>query len=60
VLYKVDAPYNAASDGAVAWNDPDLAIDWGVDPGAVILSDKDRAARRWRDFATPFAFGEVA
>jgi len=59
VLYKVDAPYDAASDGAVAWDDPDLAIDWGVDPGAVILSDKDRAAPPWRDFASPFAFGET-
>jgi dTDP-4-dehydrorhamnose 3,5-epimerase len=59
VLYKVDAPYDAASDGAVAWDDPDLGIDWGVAPDAVILSDKDRAAPAWRDFASPFAFGEI-
>ena len=55
VLYKVDAPYNAASDGAVAWDDPDLAIDWGLAPGAAILSDKDRGAPRLRDWTSPFA-----
>ena len=25
------------------WNDPDLGIDWGIDRGGAILSDKDRA-----------------
>lgn len=59
VLYKVDAPYDAASDGAVAWDDPDLAIDWGVATDAVILSDKDRAAPRWRDWTAPFTFGDA-
>ncbi len=55
VLYKVDNPYHAASDGAVAWDDPDLAIDWGLAPGAAILSDKDRAAPRLADWTSPFA-----
>jgi dTDP-4-dehydrorhamnose 3,5-epimerase len=56
VLYKVDAPYHAASDGSVAWNDPDLAIDWGIaDP---IVSDKDARAPRFADWASPFAYGE--
>jgi dTDP-4-dehydrorhamnose 3,5-epimerase len=55
VLYKVDNPYDAASDGAVAWDDPDLAIDWGIAPGQAILSDKDRAAPRFADWTSPFA-----
>jgi dTDP-4-dehydrorhamnose 3,5-epimerase len=59
VLYKVDAPYDAASDGAVAWDDPDLGIDWGVAPEAVILSEKDRAAPHWRTWTSPFTFGET-
>jgi dTDP-4-dehydrorhamnose 3,5-epimerase len=54
VLYKVDNPYDAASDGAVAWDDPHLAIDWGIAAGDVILSDKDRAAPRFRDWVSPF------
>jgi dTDP-4-dehydrorhamnose 3,5-epimerase len=54
VAYKVDAPYDRASDGAVRWNDPDLAIDWGVDVDEAILSEKDAAAPLFRDFQTPF------
>jgi dTDP-4-dehydrorhamnose 3,5-epimerase len=54
VLYKVDSHYDAASDGSVAWDDPDLAIDWGVAPEKVTLSARDRAAPRLRDWQTPF------
>jgi dTDP-4-dehydrorhamnose 3,5-epimerase len=60
VFYKVDNPYDGPSDGAVAWDDPDLAIAWGMDPSEVILSDKDRRAPRLRDWSTPFTFGEPA
>jgi dTDP-4-dehydrorhamnose 3,5-epimerase len=59
VLYKVDNYYDAASDGSVAWNDPDIDIDWGIEPSRAILSDKDRAAPRLRDWVSPFAY-EVA
>lgn len=56
VAYKVDAPYSAACDGAVRFDDPDLAVDWGIDPATAILSDKDRAAPLLRDFDTPFVY----
>jgi dTDP-4-dehydrorhamnose 3,5-epimerase len=59
VNYKVDNPYDAASDGGVAWDDPDLGIAWGIDPAAAILSDKDRRAPRLRDWTSPFDFGET-
>ena len=42
VIYKVTAPYAPALDRGVLWNDPALAIDWGVPDGEAILSDKDR------------------
>jgi dTDP-4-dehydrorhamnose 3,5-epimerase len=57
VIYKVDSPYDPGSDGGIAWDDPDLAIDWGIDPAAAILSDKDRAARRFAGWTSPFAYG---
>ncbi|MEV7655922.1 dTDP-4-dehydrorhamnose 3,5-epimerase [Streptomyces anulatus] len=42
VCYKVDAPYDPALDVAVAWNDPELAIDWPLaDP---LVSARDQAA----------------
>ncbi|MBU2957256.1 dTDP-4-dehydrorhamnose 3,5-epimerase [Paracoccus sp. 1_MG-2023] len=50
IVYKCTAHYDAASDGAVAWDS--LGIDWGVD--APILSDKDRAAPAFADWRTPF------
>lgn len=40
--YKCDNLYAPQSEGAIAWNDPDLNIDWKIPAGKVILSDKDR------------------
>ena len=40
--YKCDNFYCPASEGAIAWNDPDLAIDWRIPAEAVILSEKDK------------------
>ncbi|GJL92357.1 dTDP-4-dehydrorhamnose 3,5-epimerase [Hyphococcus sp.] len=54
VAYKVDAFYDGASDGAVRWNDPNLAIDWGVSAASASLSDKDAKAQSWSDFRSPF------
>ena len=39
--YKCDNFYAPEYEGAVAWNDPDLNIDWRVSVDKVILSDKD-------------------
>ncbi|MEM8792822.1 MAG: dTDP-4-dehydrorhamnose 3,5-epimerase [Pseudomonadota bacterium] len=54
VLYKVDAFYDPEADGAVRFDSVDLGIDWGRDPGSVILSDKDAAAPAFADFTSPF------
>lgn len=42
VLYKVTNYYAPDHDHGLAWNDPALAIDWGIAASEVILSDKDR------------------
>ena len=49
--YKCDNCYAPASEGAVAWDDPDLGIDWGIRPEDVVLSAKDAAHPRLRDIA---------
>ncbi|MEM7507763.1 MAG: dTDP-4-dehydrorhamnose 3,5-epimerase [Pseudomonadota bacterium] len=54
LTYKVDNWYSPEADGAVRFDDPDLAIDWGIDPKQAVLSDKDAAAPLFRDFVTPF------
>jgi dTDP-4-dehydrorhamnose 3,5-epimerase len=54
IAYKVDNYYSRECDGAVAWNDPDLAIDWRVEGKDAVLSEKDAAAPAFADFASPF------
>ena len=39
--YKCDNFYCPSSEGAVAWNDPDIGIDWKLPPQDVVLSAKD-------------------
>ncbi len=47
--YKCTALYNPAFDAGVAWNDPDLAIDWPIE--APVLSEKDRVLPPLRQVA---------
>ncbi len=54
VLYKCTDFYAPQTEGSVRFDDPDLGIDWGIDPARAILSDKDAAAGRFADFQTPF------
>jgi dTDP-4-dehydrorhamnose 3,5-epimerase len=47
--------YHPASDCTIAWNDPELAIDWPLSPGvAPLLSPKDHAGAAFSS-ATVFA-----
>lgn len=39
--YKCDNLYAPQSEGAIAWNDPALGIDWQIPASDVILSEKD-------------------
>jgi dTDP-4-dehydrorhamnose 3,5-epimerase len=57
LLYKCSDVYAPDCDGAVRFDDPDLGIDWGIDSGSAILSDKDRNAPLFQNFATPFIYG---
>ena len=41
--YKCDEYYAPESEGAVAWDDPDLAIDWMLPKEDIRLSDKDKS-----------------
>lgn len=54
VLYKVDAHYDRAAEGAVRWDDPDLGIDWPVAARGAHVSERDAAAPRWAEFDSPF------
>ncbi|MBL6456784.1 dTDP-4-dehydrorhamnose 3,5-epimerase [Belnapia sp. T6] len=54
VAYKVTDYYAPDCDRGIAWDDPDLALPWPFEPGAVHLSDKDRRAPRLRDLPALF------
>ena len=47
--YKCDAYYAPQSEGGVAWDDPDLAIDWKIPKEDAVLSGKDERHPRLRD-----------
>jgi dTDP-4-dehydrorhamnose 3,5-epimerase len=50
VCYRIDRPHDPAEDLAVAYNDPDLAIDW---PLAVsVVSERDADAGSWAKLIT--------
>jgi dTDP-4-dehydrorhamnose 3,5-epimerase len=54
VLYKVTNFYSAEHDRGLAFDDPALGIDWGVDPAKAILSDKDRKHPKLADLGAQF------
>jgi len=60
--YKVDNAYAPECDGAVRWDDPELAIDWplgGLGADAPVLSAKDAAAPRLAEWRSPFELGDA-
>jgi dTDP-4-dehydrorhamnose 3,5-epimerase len=50
--YKCTAYYNRESEGVIAWNDPDIGINWGV--STPIISDKDCKGCIFREFNSLF------
>ena len=40
--YKCDNLYAPTEEGALAWDDPEIGIDWGVPADNIILSAKDK------------------
>ena len=60
-LYKCDNYYNAEADGGIAFDDPDLAIDWPIDPSRAIMSEKDHRHPTLKEFEAenPFVYGEI-
>ena len=52
--YKCDNFYSPQSEGAIAWNDPDLNIDWRIPAEKVVLSEKDSKHPRLKDWQNRF------
>lgn len=56
--YKCDNFYAPQSEGAVAWNDPALGIDWRIPEASVILSEKDKHHPLLKDLPETFYYSE--
>lgn len=52
--YKCDNFYHPECEGAIAWDDPDLGIDWKLPVEERVLSEKDRHHPRLKDVESPF------
>ena len=44
VAYQVSSYYDPATESGIAWNDPDIGVDWRVDEP--LLSERDKRAPR--------------
>lgn len=56
--YKCDNFYAPQSEGAIAWNDPALGIDWRIPEASVILSEKDKHHPLLKDLPETFYYSE--
>jgi dTDP-4-dehydrorhamnose 3,5-epimerase len=52
--YKVSAYYSAAHDHGLAFDDPELGIEWPLPTGQAVLSDKDRRQPRLAELPAYF------
>lgn len=54
--YKCDRLYAPQAEGAIAWDDPDLGIDWQVPADKILLSAKDQCHPRLKDATEIFDY----
>jgi dTDP-4-dehydrorhamnose 3,5-epimerase len=54
-IYKNTGYYAPDAEHGILWNDPDLAIDWPVEPDRAILSPKDAGLPGFRDLPDLFS-----
>lgn len=59
VFYKVTGYYAPECDRGLAWNDPDIAVEWPLLGQAPILSAKDREQPSLKNFQSPFTYNGV-
>lgn len=48
--YKCDSYYAPQAEGALMWNDPDLAIDWNIPMEDALVSEKDSRNKTFKEY----------
>lgn len=56
VQYKVTTYYDASAERGLAWDDPELAIDWQLAGATPVLSEKDKNHPMLRDLPDYFPY----
>lgn len=56
VLYKQTTYYDPAVERGIAWNDPEIAIDWSLPVEELTVSERDAAAPRLSEIASELPF----
>ena len=54
--YKCDDFYHPEAEGAIAWDDKELNIQWPISVADIVLSEKDKHHPLLKDFNSPFVF----
>lgn len=54
--YKVDNVYAPQSEMTLRFDDPDIAVDWRIDPKEMLLSDKDLRGHSFAEIAEKYSF----
>ena len=54
--YKCDYYYAPETEGAIAWDDPEIGIDWKIPADEVVLSPKDAAHPNMKDSTDLFDY----
>jgi dTDP-4-dehydrorhamnose 3,5-epimerase len=56
VTYQLSSPYDPATEAGIAWDDPDVGVEWPLPEPEPLLSDRDRAAPRLAEVADSLPF----
>jgi dTDP-4-dehydrorhamnose 3,5-epimerase len=56
VLYKQTAYYDPAVERGIAWDDPEIAIEWPLPTEELIVSERDRQAPKLAEVAAELPF----
>ncbi|MFT4959103.1 MAG: dTDP-4-dehydrorhamnose 3,5-epimerase [Paracoccaceae bacterium] len=56
IVYKCSDYYAPDCDRALMFDDPDIAVNWGIDRSSALVSDKDAAAPSLSDLDNPFFY----
>ena len=60
VAYKLSSHYDPETESGIAWDDPDVGVEWPVPEGAELqLSARDRAAPRLAEVADDLPWSEA-